>query len=586
VTQTRAVVGDVDAQDAGGAPALAGTDVAREWRKPSTLCIAGLIAAGGAILLAFQSGITFFGDEWTFLLERRGWGAGDLLDPHNDHIAIMPALIYKLLLAAFGMDSALPFQVVGTAVFLLSVALLFVYLQRRVGDWVAVLMSTLILFLGAGWIDLLWPFQIGFSGSIAAGLGALLALDRDDRRGDIIACALLVVSLSFSELGVPFVAGALVGILLSRRSRRARYYVVVVPLALYGLWWLGWGHTAESAFSLHNFLVSPKFVFDAASQAAASLFGLATPLSGGGSEPVGLDWGRILLVVGIILAAWRLSRLGRIPGPLWIALAIGGSFWFLTAFNAIPVLRAPTSGRYQYPGAVFLLLIAAELLRGARIAPRTLVAGSTVTAAAVLSGVWFLHLGSSKIMSPASDSLRAELAAFEIARDRVEPGVAVYSIFLPIRAGDYLSAADADGSPAYSESELASSPESARAAADDVLVQSLRIGLGNSQGPGPRGAGEIARSCETVSATGSGEPGLAVGPGEFTLRAQPGLSGEVRIGRFADGLPVSFGSLGPEPLSLAIPADRSARPWRVGIAGNGAVSTCERHRSPVSTDQE
>jgi hypothetical protein len=73
------------------------------------VCLAGLIAAAGTILLAFQSGITFFGDEWTFLLDRRGWSAGDLLDPHNDHIAIALALIYKLLLSAFGMDSALPF---------------------------------------------------------------------------------------------------------------------------------------------------------------------------------------------------------------------------------------------------------------------------------------------------------------------------------------------------------------------------------------------------------------------------------------------------------------------------------------------
>ena len=166
-----------------------------------------------------------------------------------------------------GIDSAFPFQIVSTLVFLLSATLLFIYLRRRVGDWPALLGSALILFLGAAWIDLLWAFQIGFSGSIAAGLGALLALDRDDRVGDRIACALLVVSISFSELGVPFVAGALVSVLVGGRPRIRRLYIAVVPLAFYAIWWLGWGHTAESAFSLDNVLESPKCVFDASSQA-------------------------------------------------------------------------------------------------------------------------------------------------------------------------------------------------------------------------------------------------------------------------------------------------------------------------------
>ena len=34
-------------------------------------------------------------------------------------------------------------------------------------------------------------FQMGFMGSLACGLGALLALERGDRRGDWLACALL-----------------------------------------------------------------------------------------------------------------------------------------------------------------------------------------------------------------------------------------------------------------------------------------------------------------------------------------------------------------------------------------------------------
>ena len=75
------------------------------------------------------------------------------------------------------MDSALPFRVVSIAIFLASVAVLFVYLRRRVGEWLALAGAVLILFLGAAWEDLLWPFQIGYFGSMASGLGMLLALD-------------------------------------------------------------------------------------------------------------------------------------------------------------------------------------------------------------------------------------------------------------------------------------------------------------------------------------------------------------------------------------------------------------------------
>ena len=51
---------------------------------------------------------------------------------------------------------------------------------------------------------------------------------------------------------VPFALGALVYVLAGRRPWRARLYVPLAPLTLYAVWWLGWGHTANSSFSLHN----------------------------------------------------------------------------------------------------------------------------------------------------------------------------------------------------------------------------------------------------------------------------------------------------------------------------------------------
>ena len=85
-----------------------------------------------------------------------------------------------------------------------------------------------MLFLGTAWPDVLWPFQIGFLSSLAAGIGALLALDREDRRGDVIAAVLLGVALASSSLGLPLLA-ALALEVLGRPDRRSRWWIVALP---------------------------------------------------------------------------------------------------------------------------------------------------------------------------------------------------------------------------------------------------------------------------------------------------------------------------------------------------------------------
>ena len=73
-----------------------------------------------------------------------------------------------------------------------------------------------------------------------------------------------------------------------------------------------------------------------------------------------------------------------------MAVALGVSFWLLAALNA-SIFREPESGRYQYVGAVFLLLIAAELFRGVR-PPRTVtVIILGVAVAAAVSNLNYLH---------------------------------------------------------------------------------------------------------------------------------------------------------------------------------------------------
>ncbi|MEK6252028.1 MAG: hypothetical protein AABM43_08820 [Actinomycetota bacterium] len=576
--------------------------------NPAILLLGGAVLASGALLLVLGSQLTFLLDDWDFLLYRRGWTPHSLLDPHFGHLSPIPIVVYKALLATFGMDSILPFNVVSTLVFLLSAVLLFVYLRRRIDDWLALISTTVILFLGAAWEDLLWPFQIGFFGPMTCGLGMLLSLEREDRTGDRLACVLLTGSMSFSSLGLPFAAGATVDLLQRRESWRSRIYIVAIPVGLYALWWLGWDHTASTSSSLHNLGTTPLFVLNALAAGIASLLGLVNSTSET-VAPGGLDWGRVALPVILLLTGWRVHRLRQVPRWFWIVVVTGLAFWILTGINTQSA-RPPTASRYQYPSAIFILLAAAELLRGVRMERKALIAVSAVAAASLMGNITLLY-DSYKSRKEAAEQQRAGLGAVEIARDTVPPvfnlpvgehGTEFYFSLptLPrvpapgmvsVDAGAYLKAVDDFGSPAYSPGELATSPESAREAADKVLAAVLGIRLASTNTPaspsaGPRPSligppGALAGSnanCINLNASGANPPLLDLPPGGAAVASGPSSEFEVRLRRFAStSIPVDLGNLSARASAIInIPRDRSGQPWKLSLDGSGEVNVCGR----------
>ena len=216
----------------------------RSWVRARGDLIAFLlalaIACSTAFILERSSRLTFIYDDWDLLVNRQSWSPGSFLDPYNEHIVLGPVIVFKFLVTTFGMNSAVPFRMAGLLLFMASAVLLFLWLRRRVGDWGALIGACLIVFLGASFENLLWPVQVAYFGSVAGGLGMLIALDRDDRLGDRVACGLLIVSMAFSSLGFAFLAGAIVELGLNRRSKLERLYVIALPAALTFLWWAGW----------------------------------------------------------------------------------------------------------------------------------------------------------------------------------------------------------------------------------------------------------------------------------------------------------------------------------------------------------
>ena len=544
-------------------------------KEPAALLLAAALAISGLIIVVLGSKVTFVLDDWTYILYRREFSADAFLAPANEHLVAGAVVVWKLLLSGFGMGSLAPFRIASTAMFLLGDWFLFVWIRRRLGPWPALLATLPVIFMGAAFEDLFWFASITFLGSLTCGLGMLVALDRRDKVGDRLACAWLLGTMLFSSVWVPFAAGAALDVVLRRDERdwRRRAYVVVAPALLWVLWWLGWGHEAESALSLHNIATTPLFVLDSFGAAIAALLGLATPVEGIAS-PAGLDWGRPLAVALGGLALWRAYRLERIPRSFWVVLTIGLAFWILGGFDLKPG-RVPWASRYQLFGGAVVLLVATELLRGVKLNRRLLGPALVVVAASVASNGLFLH-EAYKSYADSTEIVRGNLTALELARDTVDPSFYLEEEFADtgfdhIDAGSYFAAVDDFGSPAYTIDELQASAEPARFAADKVLLNALRVQLE----PIPRSAVPNG-DCVTV------EPSrpFAVPPGGVAIAAGAKPVTDIQMTRFAtpaDGspLPVDFQSgINPgEATRLAIPPDQSDVPWKLTLEG-GPATVC------------
>ncbi|HWT89689.1 MAG TPA: hypothetical protein VN179_01110, partial [Solirubrobacterales bacterium] len=473
------------------------------------------------------------------------------------------------------MDSMTPDLVILVALLLGAAGCLFVYVRRRLGPWPALLMTTLLLFLGPAWQDLLWPFQVGFVGSSLCGLAALLALENGSRRWDAAACALLVTSAAFSSLGLAFAVAAAVDVLQRHRERGwGRAYVAGAPLLFYAGWYLGWGHEAENQLSADNVLASPGYVVEGLTASLDSLLALGTVFD----EAVGRSkFGLPLLIALVALAAYGLYRRRSVYPGLWPVLAATATFWFLAAFNTIPG-REAYSSRYLYVGGLLFLLVASNLLKGVRINRWGLAVAGVLTIA--IAGFNLVPLREGRDFFAKETVLtRADLAAVEIAADTVDPRftlppeISGTPFLNEIEAGEYLRAVSEYGSPAYTPAELAAAPAEGREHADLVLAHALPLNIETGLAGSAGGDGR----CRTLGGpAGSGPESIPLSPGTTTIRLRAGGSGAIRLRRFATGeYPLAAEDLpGGSTTKLFIPRDRSPRPWHLRVEAPQGATVC------------
>jgi hypothetical protein len=402
------------------------------------LWVSAITVVACAAILWLSRSYTFYFDEWTFILPAdTSWTV--LLQPHNEHPVMLTRLIYSALLGAVGMRTYLPYMGVLLLLHASSVLLLFELVCRRAGELVAVAAAVLLLVLGAAWENLLWAFQIAFVGSVAFGLGALLAIDaRPDRMW--LAMLLLFGSLMFSGIGLFFWIAAAVWLALTPARRRDLAWLAPVAIA-FAAWYLAYGHTGAPPKPLSlagNIALLPLYV----------LWGLGAAIAGlvGEGGWIGLP----LLVLGIAAVglAWRRRR----PDAFAIGIAVA-----LVAFYAVTGLtraqlgyQQSGAGRYVYEGAVLWLLLLAD---AARELPwrgtwrPALVA--CVFLAAFNSGVLLFAYSAAKTVQMHREA--ADLQALAAARSNpcLDRTAAVDPLVMPqvTSPRDYYSAVDRYGDP-------------------------------------------------------------------------------------------------------------------------------------------
>jgi hypothetical protein len=529
-----------------------------------------ILLAAGVLLLIAGRHLTFFFDEWDFILGRRGESVATYLDPHNGHLQLFPVAVYKLLLAFVGLRHYWPYQVVEIILHLLCGGLVYVIARRRVGAWAAIAPSTLLLFMGSAYEDLLWPFQIGFLASVAGGLGCLALLDRPVNRHDAGACALLLWSLSASAVGIPFLLAAATMLIVQRAPPR-RFWIVAVPALLFVIWYIGWGGSEGS--SLQAVLSAPQFVTDAASAATAGIAGFS------------LTYGPALAVV-VLLALWARRRSAH-HSPLSIAVAVGAlSFWGLSAV-ARADSASPAASRYLYVGACFILLLLVDAATDAVASRRVSLLLAAIVLAAVVSNLGLLRTGERSFRA-VDQTLRVSLTALDVAAPAVSPTFQPDSQGDPqIQAGPFLSASRAFGSPGLTLMQLEREPASLRETADQILEQAERLALspvGARTQSSPIRALDSQRGrlitrgqCSVFTPTGTGAfLDLEVMPGAG-LRISPlaGSTDSVYLARLAAAFaePV-FGQLS-QTSELRFPVDaQPSLPWRVRLTSSFPFAVC------------
>ena len=336
-------------------------------------------------------------------------------------------MLYQALFELFGADSFIPFRV--AMIFFLGVvtALAYELMRRRVGYLLALPAAALIAHFGSAGEVVVNSFRMPGMISLAAALGAILALERRSPARDVVAGALLLVAVMSHPLGLAFVAA--VAILRARsffqgENRLATLAMLGAPALLF-LFALRPTRGENQDSFISNLAEVPEFVL----QGLRGLFNALGGLFSEGLVPFESiegprsPLGAIAAAVVLGLIAWAVWR--RRWDSAFILALLAATLIILAAPVFAPGGRPPNLGRYIFPGGVCLLLVLAELARNLpeylahrrRPAMAAGLAFAGVGVCALAGNIAELDRSAERFASD-SRHVRAQAAALEAVRDQ------------------------------------------------------------------------------------------------------------------------------------------------------------------------
>ena len=557
-----------------GRRSSAAAPIVRVGRRQSTgvwLAFLGIGAGAFAYLMIRGRGNIFVYDEWGWIEFRRS-GVSSILSSYNDHVLVVPLAVYQALFRTVGLGDYTVYRVLAALAHLACVAATFEFARRRIGA-AALLIAVPLAFFGPGWEYEMEGVNFGFTLSIALGIGALLALDSRGRRADVTACALLTVGVAFSEFAALFALGIAIGQIAADRNLR-RAWIWVVPLVVYGIWWIAY---YEPIASQHDLGAAPKFAADMVASAAGGLFG------------AGLQRGRVILLLIVALIGWRVIRRHALTPVLITVLVTAVAFWVLVAVGR-DQLNKPWASHYVYTGAILLVLVVSESLRGVRIDAKVLALAAALAVLSVVGSVRSLR-GGEAYLRTASQNVRAELGALRLLGPAAPATLTLDNLYAPqLIVGPYLAAARMLGpAPTDSPRQLARRPETARLGADDFLLRAGELQTRSLPTPvapaanapsveqATNGTTTTSVNCVTFRPDNpSAVVALLLPPAGLRFQPQPGTGTVIRARRFATGFdptPITA-STSTSPLTIRSRSDQSPVPWHIQIATPRTIRIC------------
>lgn len=575
----------------------------RPWmrgRAGAWLTLAAAMLLATILVLAWSGDRSLTIDEWPYFVDRSHWTLENILRPTGGHLLALGMVLYNAYFSVFGPESHLPLTLITVGFQILVGGLVFVYAERRIGSWLALIPAVLVLFLGAGWEILISSAVLPNQIAMAAGIAMLLALDRRDRPGDVLAFVALLASLASFSIGLAFAGAAALRIILERRERGLRRLVIVAtPLVLYGAWLL-WSQKYEQGnFSASNLGTMPSAIFDQINAGISAMTGLfrvtGRPSLG---DALILDTTRtsaLVWALGLAVVV-RVIRGPRLDPAAWTTLALVAIYLLLVGIG-LNEFRKPDASRYAYMFTVVFALAASDLLAGIRISRPWAIVATAAMAISLVGNVAQIRTAGS-FFELESELNRAEAGALELARPYVAAdfvaesgrgyGVSPYRDFIQ-PAGTYFAAVDRLGSPAYSPDEIASSSLQAQIAADEVLVSALGLEVGDAP-PQPRSEIDATAQLAPLALNGvvAERRGCIrltpVQPGgsyvSFNVPAPDGVAfygssppALVQVGRFTESPDVKLPASASSGL-IQVPTDGYPRPWRAALTYRGEMTIC------------